>query len=160
RWRWCSAAANGQVKAEPASSRVSSIPAAAATRIASITMQPGNSLAADWASKSSRTPSSSCRDRQPPIRDKHAGAEIVPALLRAGAASAPCRLADEGGRLVAVPARHDDRREAEQESHDRREGKHHDHVVQRDLAQGEVRLAVREVTPDEHHGRTGGCGEN
>ena len=38
---------------------------------------------------------------------------------------------------------------------DRRERHDHDRVVERDLGQGEMRLAVDEVRPDEHHGRAG-----
>jgi hypothetical protein len=39
------------------------------------------------------------------------------------------------------------------------EGDDHDRVVQRALAQREVRLAVEQVRPDEDHGRAGGGGE-
>ena len=55
--------------------------------------------------------------------------------------------------------RHGDRREAEQKTDDRSEGEHHDDVVERDLAQREMRLAVREVAPDEDHGRARRCRE-
>src|SRR5215207_6943919 len=45
-----------------------------------------------------------------------------------------------------------DRRQAEQQSNDRREREHHDDVVERDLAEREMRLAVRQVAPHEYHG--------
>ncbi len=48
--------------------------------------------------------------------------------------------------------RHADGRQAEQQTDDRRERHHHDRVIQRDLAQGEMRLAIDQVRPDEHHG--------
>ena len=54
---------------------------------------------------------------------------------------------------------HRDRRESQEQADDRREGEHHDGVVQRDLAQREVRLAVGQVAPDEDHRRAGGGGE-
>ena len=50
---------------------------------------------------------------------------------------------------------HGDRREAEQQSDNRREGDHHDGVIEGDLRQREMRLALHEVRPDEDHGRAG-----
>ena len=50
---------------------------------------------------------------------------------------------------------HRDRGQAEQQRHDRREGNDHDRVVERHLRQREMRLAIDEVRPDEHHGRAG-----
>jgi hypothetical protein len=41
--------------------------------------------------------------------------------------------------------------QSEQQTDDRREGEHHDHVVQRDLAKREMRLAIGQVAPYEHH---------
>mgnify|MGYP004107584289 CR=1 FL=1 len=41
--------------------------------------------------------------------------------------------------------------QTEQESHDRGKGEHHDKIVQRHLAQGEIRLAIGKVAPDENH---------
>ena len=55
--------------------------------------------------------------------------------------------------------RHRDRGKAEQQTHDRREGEHHDRVVERDLAQREIRIAVGQVRPDEDHRRAGRGGE-
>ena len=46
-----------------------------------------------------------------------------------------------------------DRRYPEQQRHDRCEGKHHDGVIQCNLRQRESRVAIAQVTPDEHHGR-------
>jgi hypothetical protein len=48
----------------------------------------------------------------------------------------------------------------EQESHDRRKSEHHDRVVERDLAEREVWIAVGQVRPHEHHRRTGRCRED
>jgi hypothetical protein len=47
--------------------------------------------------------------------------------------------------------RHDDRRQAKEQRHDGGEGDDHDRVVEGDLAQGEVRVALREAAPHEHH---------
>ena len=48
--------------------------------------------------------------------------------------------------------RHRNRGEAEQQADDRREGHHHDRVVERHLGEREMRLAIDEVRPYEHHG--------
>ena len=54
---------------------------------------------------------------------------------------------------------HDDRGDAKQQSHQRREGEHHDRVVERNLRQGEQRITVGQPTPDEDHGCAGRCRE-
>src|SRR5512132_3109096 len=56
--------------------------------------------------------------------------------------------------------RHRDRRETEKESDDRREGKDHDGVVERDLRKREVRLSVAEVRPHKNHRRAGSSGKD
>ena len=55
--------------------------------------------------------------------------------------------------------RHRDRGQAQQQPDDRGEGEHHDRVVERYLAQREVRVAVGQVRPDEDHRRAGRGGE-
>ena len=52
-----------------------------------------------------------------------------------------------------------DRGDAEQQADDGREGEDHDHVVDGDLAQGEMRLAVEQIAPHEHHRRAGSGGQ-
>jgi hypothetical protein len=51
--------------------------------------------------------------------------------------------------------RHRDRGQTQQQADDRGEGEDHDRVVERDLGQGEIRIAIRQVRPDEDHGGAG-----
>ena len=55
--------------------------------------------------------------------------------------------------------RHRDRRQAEQQADDGREGEDHDGVVERHLAQGEIAVALGEAAPDEDHRGAGRRGE-